>query len=156
MVEIERKFLVLNNSYKNEAHTSYIIIQGFLNSDKNRVVRIRITDQKAFITVKGQSSLDGTTRFEWEKPIEIKDAKQLLELCEKTIIEKTRYLISVNNHTFEVDEFLGENKGLVIAEIELKTADETFIKPTWLGQEITGITKYYNSNISKNPFKFWT
>ena len=155
-IEIERKFLVKNDSYKTESFKVLTIKQGFLNSNKNRVVRIRISDDKGFITIKGISSKDGTSRFEWEKEISLDEATNLLLLCEKTVIEKNRYLIKIKNHIYEVDEFLGSNKGLVIAEIELNSIDELFLKPTWLGKEVTGIPKYYNSEISKNPFKNWT
>ena len=155
-IEIERKFLVKNNSYQIESFKVLTIKQGFLNSDKNRVVRIRVLDNTGFITVKGISSKDGTSRFAWEKEISLHDANSLLLLCEQTIIGKKRYLIKSKNHTFEVDEFLGANEGLVIAEVELNSAKEKFFKPDWLGKEVTGVSKYYNSELSKNPFKNWT
>ena len=155
-LEIERKFLVKNNTYLSESYKTLSIKQGFLNSDKNRVVRIRVLDNTGFITVKGISSKDGTSRFEWEKEIPLLEANSLLLLCEQTIIEKKRYLIKSKNHTFEVDEFLGANEGLIIAEIELSSVKEKFLKPDWLGKEVTGISKYYNSELSKNPFKNWT
>lgn len=155
-IEIERKFLVKNDSYKTESSTILKIKQGFLNSNKNRVVRIRLVDKIAFITVKGISSEDGTSRYEWEKEIPKKEAEQLLELCEKTIIEKNRYIIKHAKHTFEVDEFLGANSGLCIAEIELESANESFEKPTWLGKEVTGNSAYYNSELSKSPYCYWT
>jgi len=148
-LEIERKFLVKNNSYIKKSFKKTYIQQGFLNSDKHRVVRIRITDDTAFITIKGISNTSGTTRFEWEKEIDKKEALLLLDLCEERIIKKNRYYIKKNNHIFEVDEFLGDNKGLVIAEIELTNENEIFIKPSWLGKEVTGIKKYYNTAISK-------
>ncbi len=148
-LEIERKFLVKNNSYIKKSFKKTYIQQGFLNSDKHRVVRIRITDDTAFITIKGISNTSGTTRFEWEKEINKKEALLLLDLCEERIIKKNRYYIKKNNHIFEVDEFLGDNKGLVIAEIELTNENEIFIKPSWLGKEVTGIKKYYNTAISK-------
>ena len=154
-VEIERKFLVKNDAFKKEYHKKINIKQGFLNSDKNRVVRIRVTNNKAFITIKGITNSSGTTRFEWEKEIDIKEAEELLLLCEPTIIEKTRYLIKKENHTYEVDEFFGDNEGLIVAEIELSSENENFKKPNWLDKEVTGITKYYNSSISKHPFKNW-
>jgi len=153
--EIERKFLVLNTDFIKESHQHYTIVQGFLNSHKKRTVRVRITDEKAFLTVKGKSNKKGTTRFEWEKEISINDANNLLILCEKTIIKKTRYLIKAENHTFEVDVFKAENKGLIIAEIELNSENEPFTKPSWLGKEVTGKIKYYNSVLSKNPFCKW-
>ena len=154
-VEIERKFLVKNDDFKSESHTHKNIKQGYLNSDKNRTVRIRIADDNAFITIKGKSNEAGTTRFEWEKEIKKQEAEDLLLLCEPSIIEKTRYLVSVGVHTFEIDEFYGDNKGLVIAEVELKTESEIFTKPNWLGREVTGDKKYYNSSISIRPFKDW-
>lgn len=154
-IEIERKFLVKSNDFKKESHQKNYIKQGFLNSDKERVVRVRINDNTGFLTVKGKSNNTGTTRFEWEKEISKKDAESLLNLCEEGIIEKFRYLVKINNHTFEVDEFLGENTGLLIAEIELTSENETFKKPLWLGQEVTGETAYYNSNLSKSPFTKW-
>lgn len=155
MQEIERKFLVTSHSFKEEAYESQSISQGFLNSDKARTVRVRIYGKSGFLTIKGESSADGTTRFEWEKEISINEAKSLLKLCESGIIEKTRYLVKVNEHIFEIDEFYGENQGLIIAEIELNSADEKFPKPNWLGEEVTGNPKYYNSVLSKSPFKTW-
>jgi len=154
-IEIERKFLVKNDDFKQESYQKNTIKQGFLNSNKNRIVRIRVSDRLAFITVKGKSNLSGTTRFEWEKEINIKEAEELLLLCEPIIIEKTRYLIKKGNHTFEIDEFFGENKGLILAEIELNSENESFEKPEWLGKEVTGKIKYYNSNLSNHPFKNW-
>lgn len=153
--EIERKFLVNNLTFKDESFKKIYIKQGFLNSDKNRTVRIRITDNKGFITVKGISNLNGTTRFEWEKEIDIKEASQLFLLCEDGIIEKNRFYVKNLNHIFEVDEFLGDNLGLIIAEIELKNEDDFFEKPNWLGKEVTGDVKYYNSVLNKNPYKNW-
>jgi len=154
-VEIERKFLVKSEAFKEISFQKNYIKQGFLNSDKERVVRVRIKDDKGFLTIKGASNASGTTRFEWEKEIDKNEAKSLFNLCEKGIIEKYRYLVKVDNHTFEVDEFLGENNGLLIAEVELKNEDENFTKPEWLGEEVTGIAKYYNSNLSKHPFISW-
>ena len=154
-VEIERKFLVKSEAFKEISFQKNYIKQGFLNSDKERVVRVRIKDDKGFLTIKGASNASGTTRFEWEREIDKNEAESLFNLCEKGIIEKYRYLVKVDNHTFEVDEFLGENNGLLIAEVELKNEDENFTKPEWLGEEVTGIAKYYNSNLSKHPFISW-
>ncbi|QOD60028.1 CYTH domain-containing protein [Polaribacter haliotis] len=154
-VEIERKFLVKNNNFKQESYNKTYIKQGYLNSDEKRVVRVRITDTEAFITIKGKSNKKGTTRFEWEKSISVLDAQQLLLLSEPTLIEKTRFYVKKGNHTYEIDEFLGDNLGLIVAEIELNSEDENFEKPTWLGKEVTGDLKYYNSRISKHPFKNW-
>ncbi|WBX76877.1 CYTH domain-containing protein [Tenacibaculum ovolyticum] len=153
--EIERKFLVNSTDYKQVAYKKSYIKQGFLNSKKERVVRVRIKDDTGFLTIKGASNKSGTTRFEWEKEIELKEAQDLFNLCEEGIIEKYRYLIKENNHTFEVDEFIGENIGLVVAEIELEDENENFTTPNWLGKEVTGIVKYYNSNLSKLPFSKW-
>ena len=154
-VEIERKFLVENDAFKSDSYAHKSIKQGYLNSDKNRTVRIRIADEKAFITIKGKSNTTGTTRFEWEKEIDKLEAESLLLLCEPSIIDKTRYLVKVDNHTFEVDEFYGDNQGLTVAEVELTSEAENFTKPSWLGKEVTGDVKYYNSSISKHPFKDW-
>lgn len=155
MQEIERKFLVTSEAFKNEAHKRMRIAQGFLNTHPERTVRIRIQGDDGFITVKGKSNESGLSRFEWEKQISQNEAKELLRLCEPGIVEKTRYEISVGDHTFEVDDFMGENTGLIVAEVELKSEDEAFLKPEWLGKEVTGEVKYYNSNLSNNPFKNW-
>ncbi len=149
MQEIERKFLVKNEDYKLEAVRVHHIIQGYLNRDPKRTVRIRIIDGKAFLTIKGQSNNNGTARFEWETEIPAEDAQALLQLAEPGIIEKVRYDIPVNDKLFfEVDEFLGENEGLTIAEIELPDEHTSFEKPGWLGEEVTGNPAYYNSQIS--------
>ena len=155
MIEIERKFLVKANDFKAEAFKKTRIVQGFLNTDPHRTVRIRINGEKAFITVKGLSNKTGLSRFEWEKEIPVKEAEALLALCEPGMIEKVRYLVKINNHTFEVDEFLGENQGLVIAEVELRNENESFTKPAWLGPEVTGDLRYYNSQLSKDPYINW-
>ena len=154
-LEIERKFLVKNAIFKEEVFKKNRIQQGFLNSNKHRTVRVRITENKGYLTIKGKSNSTGISRFEWEKEISLKEAQQLLLLCEKGVIKKNRYLVKKENHVFEVDEFLGDNKGLIVAEIELKHESEIFEKPHWLGKEVTGEIKYYNSNLSKNPFKDW-
>jgi len=155
MIEIERKFLVKSDAFKNEACQKFRIIQGFLNRDPERTVRVRLKDDKGILTVKGLSSNDGLSRFEWEKEISKNDAKALLEFCEKGVIDKIRYEIKVNHHIFEVDEFFGDNEGLVVAEIELNSEGETFTKPDWLGEEVTGNIKYYNSQLSKLPYNTW-
>lgn len=153
--ETERKFLVKSSSYKEKAFQSSRIVQGFLSTDPERTVRIRINGQKGYITIKGGSGESGMTRFEWEKEIAVNEAEELLKLCLPGKVEKIRHLVKMGRHTFEVDEFLEENQGLVIAEIELKTEDEEFESPLWLGDEVTGETKYYNSQLSRNPFKTW-
>ena len=155
MLEIERKYLVKSLDFIQEAKTVKRIIQGFLNTHPERTVRIRISGEAAFITVKGISNATGTTRMEWEQNIDVNDAHQLLKICEPGIIDKTRYEIIHRGFVFEVDVFHGENEGLIIAEIELSGEDETFVKPDWLGDEVTGATKYYNSKLIKNPFSRW-
>ncbi|TVZ15945.1 CYTH domain-containing protein [Maribacter sp. MAR_2009_72] len=155
MIEIERKFLVSSEDYKSEARSKTRIVQGFLNTDPSRTVRIRIKGDLGFITVKGKSNASGTSRFEWEKEISVVDAEELLKLCEKGVLEKCRYDVPLGNHIFEVDEFFGDNEGLTIAEVELESENESFKKPSWLGEEVTGMIKYYNSQLSKNPFKKW-
>lgn len=155
MIEIERKFLVNSNSYRTEASSVITITQGYLNSDPERSVRIRLTNQTGFLTVKGKSNTSGLSRFEWEKELSKTEAEALLKLCENTIISKTRYNVPVGAHVFEVDEFLGDNSGLVVAEVELGSEEESFSKPDWLGEEVTGITKYYNSSLSSTPVCNW-
>ena len=155
MLEIERKFSVKNTTFLANAKESYKITQGYLNTDKNRTVRVRIKGDKGFITVKGISSADGLQRFEWEKEIDVKDAEALLLLCEDFVIDKTRYLFPFNDVVFEVDVFEGANKGLIIAEVELQTTDQQFEKPDWLGEELTGDERYYNAYLSNQPFTTW-
>ncbi len=150
-LEIERKFLV-NGDFKSLAHKSYRITQGFLSSVPERTIRIRIREEQAFLTIKGKGNASGTSRYEWEKEIKLEEAKELLLLAEPGIIDKTRYLVAVGNHVFEVDEFYGDNKGLILAEVELSSEEETFEKPAWLGKEVTGDARYYNSQLSKIPF----
>lgn len=153
--EIERKFLV-NGNFKKHAIKSYKITQGFLSTVPERTVRVRIKDNQGFLTVKGIGNTSGTTRFEWEKEIFKIEAESLLTLCEPTVIEKVRYIIPTNNNLFfEVDEFLGGNNGLLIAEIELPEENTIFKKPGWLGKEVTGQVAYYNAMLSKKPFSNW-
>jgi adenylate cyclase len=155
MVEIERKFLVSSNAFKDEAFTQNRIKQGYLSAVPERTVRVRIKGEKGFLTIKGISNESGLSRFEWEKEIPVDEAEKLLLLCEAGVIDKTRFEIKMGGHIFEVDEFYGENEGLVMAEIELKSESETFEKPNWLGQEVTNDKRYYNSYLSNNPFKKW-
>ena len=155
MIEIERKFLVTTKDFKKEAKRKIRIIQGFLNTNKERTVRIRLRGEQGFITIKGVSSDDGASRFEWEKEISKTEAEALLKLCEKGVIEKIRHEVEIGNHIFEVDEFFGDNQGLIVAEVELNHVSETFEKPLWLGQEVTGDVKYYNSQLSQHPFNSW-
>ena len=152
--EIERKFLV-KGEYKSQAVRSFRIVQAYLSSVTGRTVRIRIKGEKAYITIKGKSNESGLSRYGWEKEIPINEAEELLLLCEPGVIDKTRYEIPVDNHIYEVDEFYGDNAGLTLAEIELKNETETFIKPDWIGEEVTGARRYYNSCLTKNPFKNW-
>jgi len=155
MVEIERKFLVLNTDFKKEAHTKKRIVQGYLNSHPERTVRVRIKGNQGFLTVKGKGNDSGTTRMEWEKEIPVREAEELLTLCEQGAIDKIRYEIKAGNHLYEVDEFFGENAGLIIAEIELNDENEDFEKPSWLGEEVTGDERYYNACLSQRPFNTW-
>ncbi|WP_028377007.1 CYTH domain-containing protein [Leeuwenhoekiella sp. MAR_2009_132] len=155
MLEIERKFLVKSDAFKNEAFSQSEIKQGYLNSNPSRAVRIRIHNDKGYLTIKGKSDESGTTRFEWEKEIDLTEANALLKLCEPGAISKTRYEVKAGEHIYEVDEFYDDNQGLWLAEIELKDANEAFIKPDWLGDEVTGDVRYYNSQLSKNPFTKW-
>ena len=154
-LEIERKFLVKSDGYKQKATSQTRIVQGFLNTNPDRTVRVRIKGDKGFLTVKGASNESGTTRFEWETEITTAEAANLIDLCAAGILEKIRYEVPFGHHLYEVDEFLGENKGLILAEIELNHEDERFEKPDWLGEEVTGQVQYYNSQLSKKPFKTW-
>ena len=155
MIEIERKFLVKDYSFENEAVTSRAIKQGFLSTDPNRTVRIRVEETGGFITVKGISTDGGVSRFEWENPLTKEAAEALFKLCLPGKIEKTRHVVSVGYHHFEVDVFYGDNQGLVIAEVELSDPKQVFEKPAWLGKEVTGDQKYYNASLSQHPFKDW-
>ena len=152
--EIERKFLVAGD-FNPFAVTSFRIVQGYLSSVSERTVRVRIKGEKAFISVKGMSNDAGLSRFEWEKEISITEAEALLAICETGQIDKTRYLVPAGSHTYEIDVFHGENEGLIIAEIELNAENENFEKPAWLGEEVTGDAKYYNSALSAKPFRDW-
>lgn len=153
--EIERKFLVKNDDFKKESFKESKIVQGFLSTVPERTVRIRIKGDKGFITVKGIGNESGTSRYEWEREISVEDATDLLKISEPEVIDKTRFNIKSDGHTFEVDEFHGDNKGLFVAEIELSSEDENFKKPRWLDKEVTGEVKYYNSILMKNPYKNW-
>ena len=154
-LEVERKFLVLSQAYREEASSNSRIVQGFLNRDPERTVRVRRRDDKGFLTIKGPTNDSGTTRFEWEAEISVGEAGNLFDLCERVILEKVRYRVPFAGRIFEVDEFLGENKGLVVAELELEHEDQPFERPSWLGEEVTGQKKYYNSQLSQYPFSQW-
>ncbi|MTK52404.1 CYTH domain-containing protein [Paludibacter sp.] len=153
-LEIERKFLVNGNFHPFITSTTYVM-QGYLSSVPERTVRIRIKDDKAFITIKGKNNQSGVSRYEWEKEIPAEEARELMLLCEPGIIEKKRHVIPNSSFFFEVDEFMGDNSGLIIAEIELPTEDTLFEKPSWLGEEVTGDVRFYNSFLSKNPYAKW-
>lgn len=150
-LEIERKFLVCGD-YKSSAAGSQHIVQGYLNLEKERTVRVRLKDSKGFLTIKGKNH--GISRFEWEQEINADDAAGLLGLC-KGVIDKTRWLVPVDGHTFEVDEFHGDNEGLVVAEIELGSEEEEFTRPSWLGEEVSHDIRYYNSQLMLNPYRNW-
>ena len=154
-IEIERKFLVKDLSFKDMAKSSSRITQGYICSERGRTVRIRIRGDKGYITIKGASDDNGLSRYEWEKQIPLDEAQELMKLCQPGIIDKTRYLVEYGNHVFEVDEFYGENEGLIVAEIELETADESFGKPEFLGEDVTGDVRYYNSFLMRKPYKTW-
>jgi len=155
MIETERKFLVRNDSYKQLAYTQKRITQGYLSSVPERTVRVRTKGDQGFLTIKGKSNESGTSRMEWEKEISVADAEQLLAICEKGAIDKVRHEVKVGGHIYEVDEFFGDNAGLTVAEIELADEHEKFIKPAWLGEEVTGTEKYYNAYLSRNPYNTW-
>lgn len=155
MTEIERKFLTQSDDFKTKASRSFRIKQGFLNTDPERTVRVRLREEQGFLTVKGKSTKDGLSRFEWEKEISKTEAESLLLLCEKGVIDKMRYEVPYGNHIVEVDEFFGDNVGLVVAEIELNHPTEIFKKPQWFGEEVTGQVKYYNAQLSKEPYNTW-
>jgi CYTH domain-containing protein len=154
MQEIERKYMVVGE-YKHLAHSSIRLTQGYIASGR-RTVRVRISDQRAWLTIKGPSHDGGLSRFEWEKEIEPHEALQLLTLAEGALIDKCRYLVEYEGHTFEVDEFYGENEGLVIAEVELSSTDEEVALPSWIGREVTGEKRYYNSHLRAHPYSLWS
>ncbi|TRX38165.1 CYTH domain-containing protein [Flavobacterium sp. ZT3R18] len=155
MIEIERKFLVTSDAFKKEAFTQNRIKQGYLSSVPERTVRVRIKGNTGFLTIKGPSNDSGLSRFEWEKEIPVVEAEKLLLLCEAGVIDKTRFEVKTAKHTVEIDEFYGDNEGLIMAEIELTSETEFFEKPIWLGKEVTNDKRYYNSYLSNNPFKNW-
>lgn len=154
-LEIERKFLVTDDSYKAMAFHSDRIAQGYLCREGGNSARVRVRGDKGYLTIKGPSMDGGLSRFEWEKEIPAGEAWELLKLCHGGIIDKTRHLVKCGNHTFEVDEFHDDNDGLVVAEVELESADETFERPPFLGKEVTGDKRYYNSSLTRFPFKCW-
>ena len=155
MIEIERKYLVKDYSFKELAHKQTAIVQGFLNTHPDRTVRVRISGEKAWMTVKGRSSDDGTKRFEWEQEIGVEKARNLIDLCEPGHIQKTRFEVLFQGQRFEVDEFYGANQGLIIAELELENEHDSVTPPDWLGKEVTGDLRYYISQLSKKPYTTW-
>ncbi len=152
--EIERKFLV-KGDFKPFVSKEMRITQGYLSSVPERTVRVRVKGDKGFITIKGIGNSSGASRYEWEKEIPVSEVNELLELCEPGIIDKTRYQVEHEGFTYEVDEFYGDNEGLTVAEVELESEDQAFGKPEWLGEEVTGDAKYFNSMLMKNPYKNW-
>ena len=155
MIEIERKYLVTSLDFKNEYFNRSEIAQGYISLQPERTVRVRIKANKGYLTIKGIGSESGATRFEWEKEIPVNEAKELLKLCLKGVIEKTRYEVKAGKHIVEVDVFYGENEGLIMAEIELENENESILKPNWLGEEVTNDERYYNAYLSVNSFKSW-
>lgn len=153
--EIERKFLVKDDSYRRLAYRKSRVEQGYICSERGRTVRVRIRDGKGYLTIKGPSNASGTSRYEWEHEIPLSDAKELMKLCEPGRIEKVRYLVAYAGHVFEVDEFYGENEGLVVAEVELRSETEPVEFPAFIGKEVTGETRYYNSFLMKHPYTTW-
>jgi adenylate cyclase len=153
--EIEKKFLVTSEGYKAAAAKQTRITQGYLSSVPERTVRVRIKGNAGYITIKGIGNQSGASRYEWEKEIPVTEVEELLKICEPGIIDKTRYEVKMGDHTFEIDEFYGDNQGLVVAEVELKNENDPFEKPGWLGTEVTGNVKYYNAMLMKHPFTKW-
>jgi len=152
--EIEKKFLV-KGDFKSSVSKEMRITQGYLSSVPERTVRVRVKGDKGFITIKGIGNKSGASRYEWEKEIPVSEVNELLDICEPGVIDKTRYQVNHDGLTFEVDEFYGDNDGLTVAEVELSSEDQQFSKPEWLGEEVTGDVKYYNSMLMKNPYKNW-
>ncbi len=154
-VEIERKFLVTNESYKDVAFCHDRIAQGYICRQGGNSTRVRVRGDKGFLTIKGPSLDGGLSRYEWEREIPVSEAWELMKLCKGGIIDKSRYLVKCGAHTFEVDEFYGDNAGLVVAEVELGSLTEEFERPSFLGKEVTGDAKYYNGHLSRFPYKDW-
>ena len=153
-IEIERKFLLLNSDWRKEIYDQQKISQGYLSSNPDRTVRIRISDQKGIITIKGKSH--GTSRAEYEYEIPLKDAEELIGLCEKPTIEKTRYLVSYESKLWEIDEFEGDNNGLIVAEVELENESEKPMLPSWIGKEVSSEKRFFNASLIKYPYSEWT
>jgi adenylate cyclase len=154
-MEIERKFMVRSMAFRSQAYTSDHIKQGYICSGHGRTVRVRVRGHCAFLTIKGPSADGGLSRYEFEKEITLEEAGHLFALCEPGVIDKTRYLVKSGKHIFEVDEFHGENSGLIMAEVELHSPDEPFEKPDFIGKEVTGDRRFYNSHLREDPFAHW-
>ena len=153
-LEIERKFLV-EGDYKSLSISHSRIMQGYICSGRGRTVRVRLRDEKGYLTIKGPSRNGGLSRYEFEKEITKDEALSLMTLCEPGIIDKVRWLVPMGAHTYEVDEFFGDNAGLVVAEVELGSEDEAYERAPFLGQEVTGARKYYHSSLRTYPYKDW-
>ena len=154
-LEIERKFLLLDDRFKHEAVRAVRMKQGYIASGAGRTVRVRIAGEQGFLTIKGPSA-DGISRLEWEREIPVADAEELFLFCKKGVIDKTRYIVPADGgRKWEIDEFYGDNEGLVMAEIELGWPDEPFVRPAWLGEEVTGDRRYYNAHLCEHPYKSW-
>jgi adenylate cyclase len=153
-IEIERKFLVVGD-FTHAATLSERIVQGFLSSVPERTVRVRRRNGRGYLTIKGKGDSTGTSRYEWERELPPEEADALLALCEPGMIDKTRHYVPVNDCVFEVDEFHGENAGLIIAELELAHADDPVPSPSWLGPEVTGDPRYYNASLKAHPYRDW-
>lgn len=154
--ETERKFLVVGD-FKSQSYNATRIQQGYIASNNGRTVRVRIRGDKGYLTIKGPSGLKGITRYEFDTEIPLDDARELMEICEPGIIDKTRYLVKSpdGRHTWEIDEFYGDNEGLVLAEVELSHESEDFQKPDFIGREVTGDRRFYNSHMRSYPYRLW-
>ena len=154
--ETERKFLVVGE-FKSQSYNATRIQQGYIASNNGRTVRVRIRGDKGYLTIKGPSGLKGITRYEFDTEIPLDDARELMEICEPGIIDKTRFLVKSpdGRHVWEIDEFYGDNEGLVLAEVELSSEDEHFLKPDFVGREVTGDRRFYNSHMRNYPYKLW-
>ena len=154
-IETERKFLVQDDRFKAQAVESHHIRQGYIAHDDGRTVRVRLWDEQGVLTIKGPSMDGGVSRYEWEKELSRQEAEDLFLLCKPGMVDQTRWIVPAGVRKFEVDEFHGDNEGLVMAEIELGSPDEPFERPSWLGKEVTGDRRYYNAYLARNPFKTW-
>lgn len=152
--EIERKFLV-SGDYKHLAVSSSHVAQGYICAERGRTVRVRIRGERGYLTIKGPSADGGLSRYEWEKELPLDEARELMALCGPGAIDKTRWLVPWEGHTFEVDEFHGANEGLTVAEVELRAPDEAFARPPFLGREVTGDVRFYNTSLGTRPYTAW-